>query len=796
MSLSPQNFSVDTIDFKELFKSYTKHWLWFVVSLVACIVFVFVNLRYETPEYLAQATIQVVDNRASSELNVFSDLEILSGGGGSNAIEDEILNFKSRSNLIEVTKNLNLNVKVYALGDIIDSEVYQNRPFIINFIESDSIIHNASYSFYIHLSNNTTFGFSTEKDGPVKVFPFGKNIPTRVGDVIVTPTTLGNYSGLKGRKYRIDLTPVTIVAQNYQSRMGIAPAQKGASILGIYLNDPIQIKAKNIINELIFVYNKNTVQDARAIADKTSTFINDRINSIYSDLSSVDETAENFMTSRGLTDIASQSSLNLSTGAVNEQALRDTQIQLNIASSMQDIVDNSEGFEILPSNVGLDDASIATTTARYNELVLQREKFLISSNEKNPVIVNLDQQLTSLKRNMLSSLNSKTNNLNLQANSLSQQLSKINSRLYSAPKNERTLRDITRKQETKETLYLYLLQKREESQIAFASSEPNIKVIDSAYSYSNAPVGTSKRIIYLGAIFMGLLIPFFIIYIKGLLDTKIHNKIDLEKLVEGIPVLGELPRLTKKEGKLIQNEDRSVLAESLRIMRTSLDYLIKSKKTAGKGNIIFITSSTSGEGKTFISSNLSMVLASTNKKVLLIGADIRNPKLYTFFSGDKIDKMSKYVRNKDAGLTEYLYDDKLNIKDIINPMLVYENTIDVVYSGRIPPNPAELLMSNRLQEMFKEVSEIYDYVIVDTAPLMVVADTLLISDYANHIVYVTRAHITEKKAIHFPLKLQKEGKINGLSFIVNDVRSTNLGYGGKYGYGYGYGKIMKKWWKF
>jgi capsular exopolysaccharide synthesis family protein len=209
---------------------------------------------------------------------------------------------------------------------------------------------------------------------------------------------------------------------------------------------------------------------------------------------------------------------------------------------------------------------------------------------------------------------------------------------------------------------------------------------------------------------------------------------------------------------------------------------------------VYITSSVAGEGKTFLATNLAMILSSTNKKVLLIGADIRNPKLYSFFTANEIDNLKRSGGNKDAGLTEYLYDDNLTSEDIINPMLVYQNTIDVIYSGKIPPNPAELLMSKRLKELFAKVSLQYDYVIVDTAPLMVVSDTLLIGEYANHLIYVTRAGVTEEKAIDFPLKLQEEGKIKGLCFVVNDVKSFNLGYAGKYGYGYG--KTMKKWWKF
>jgi capsular exopolysaccharide synthesis family protein len=274
----------------------------------------------------------------------------------------------------------------------------------------------------------------------------------------------------------------------------------------------------------------------------------------------------------------------------------------------------------------------------------------------------------------------------------------------------------------------------------------------------------------------------------------VHNKVNLEKHVGSIPVLAELPKLSKKENTLVRSNERTVLAESLRILRTNLDYIIKSKRNSTKGSIIYVTSSVPGEGKTFIASNLAMIFANTNKKVLLIGADIRNPKIYQFYSGKNIDKMGKAYRNKEnQGLTEYLVDPNVGYKDIISSMLVYEHTIDIIYSGKIPPNPADLLMNDRMSELLENVKLEYDYIVVDTAPLMVVSDTLLISEYADLILYATRAGVTELKVLDFPLKLFREGKLKGLSFIVNDVKSSNLGYGGRYGYGYG--KSVKKWWR-
>ena len=545
---------------------------------------------------------------------------------------------------------------------------------------------------------------------------------------------------------------------------------------------------------LIRVANSNEIEDKRAMADATSKFINDRIGEIYSNLSDVDQTAESFKSSRGISDLQSQSNVNVSASTAGEQQLQEANVQLSIANQMSDYIFRPGGFEIIPPNVGINDPNIASSVQRYNQLLAERQRLLKSSNERNPVIVELDQQLESLKQGVQSSLNNVAENLNLQVNSLSSQLSRIRSRIYATPGNERALRDISRRQQTTESLYLYLLEKREESQISFASTPPKSKIIDSAYG-TKFPVQPQPLKIYLATFILGLALPFSIIYGNQLLNNKVQNKLELEKWIDNIPVLAELPRLKKKEKTLVTTSDRSVLAESLRILRTNLDYLLKQKKTGSGGHVIFVTSSVPGEGKSFVSSNLAMIYAKANKRVLLVGGDIRNPKINQFYSSKNVDKLKRVSGNEDNnGLTEYLINDALTPRDITNTMLVSDQTIDIIYSGKLMPNPAELLMSDRLEKLVADVREKYDYVIVDTAPVVVVSDTMLIAKFADLILYVTRAGYTDMKILDFPLKMNEEGKMNNLSFVVNSVKDTNLGYGGKYGYGYG--KAAKKWWNF
>ncbi len=794
MNNNNYNSNHQGFDLNEIIGTYTKYWKWFALSVILAVAIAFVYLRYAIPQYAAVAKIQILEQQSSGTLDLFQDLNLFSNA--KNKVEDEIEILKSRSNFIEVAKSLDLNIRMYAMGNVISSEIYHDQPVKLSFLIEDALMSTINLSLFLDLKSNTTFGYSLAEDDPVTVGSFGRNITTPFGDLVITPNP-DSFDKYLGKRVKIWIVPMDMAAMEYSSKTMISTTADMSNILNISLQDPIKEKARDVLAELINVYNANAIKDKKEIADRTSNFINDRIAEIYTDLSTVDESAEDLKTSRGLTDIASQANINLNIGAANQQELANYTTQLNIASSMKDIVTQQDGFDVLPTNIGLSDATIANTTNRFNQIVQERNRLLKSSNEKNPVIVNLDQELQSLKQTMEASLDGVVNNLSMQVNNLSSQQSIINSRIYAAPKNERALRDITRQQQTTESLYLYLLQKREEAQIGAASTIPKSKVIDYPYNPTPFPVSPKRNIIVLACLLLGLLVPFSVIYVNDLLDSKIHNMHSLERITNNVPVLGELPRLSKKDQKMVVKDDRSVLAESLRILRTNLDYVIKSKslqKNPGKNNIIYVTSSVPGEGKTFLSSNLSMVLASTNKKVLLVGADIRNPKLYSFFIGDAIDKLSRSNRNKDKGLTEYLYDDSVETKDLINPMLVHHNTIDVIYSGRIPPNPAELLMSKRLKTLLKEVSETYDYVIVDTAPMMVVSDTLLISEYADHLIYVTRAGVTEKKAVEFPLKLQEDGKIKGLAFVVNDVNHSNLGYGGKYGYGYG--KTLKKWWKF
>ena len=780
----------ENIDFKEILSTYTKHWQWFLLFGFFSLVLATVYLRYVTPQYKSEAKIQILDQNDPG-VNIFEESGLLSFG--KNNILDEIEILHARSNFLEIVQKLKLNTTISQKGNIRSSEIYINRPVAINFIADDSIINKTSYSFHLNLISETQFTFSEEEDKNGQKHNYGAPFESPIGNIIITPNQ-DVFKRYLGGKLKVDIVPVDLVASYFQRKVSISNADEKSNIVTLSMTDAVPQKAADVINELIRIYNVKAIQDKKIIADRTRDFINDRISDISTNLTSVDASAEDLRTSRGITDIQSETNINLNVRASNSRELANAQNQLNIAQGVREIVDQQKGkYEVLPENL-LPDPAVASTTSKYNQLVNERNRQLRSSNEKNPVIVNLDEQLDDLKKTLASSLNNTVNNLELTVNTLSGQQAILNSRIYSAPTKERELKDITRRQQTTEQLYLYLLQKREEAQIAVASTAPKSKTINWATGNKRGPVSPRRNVIYLASLVLGLFIPFSVIYVREILDNKVHNMKSLEKITKNVPILGELPKLTKKQLRTFINDERSVLSEALRIFRTNLDYLIKTNKNPShKNNVVFVSSSISGEGKTFVSSNLALILASAQKKVLLLGADIRNPKIFDFFSYDKKKTNRKDRLEKGPGFTDYLFDDTVDISQIINELQVNSHTIDVIYSGKIPPNPAELLLSPKVGSLIAKMSADYDYVIVDTAPLMVVTDTLLISPFADHMIYVTRAEITENKAIDFPIKLQEEGKIKGLAFVVNDVVNSNLGYGGMYGYGYGRSK--KKWWK-
>lgn len=765
------NSTSSTNDINNFINNYLKkHWKSFILCIIAFVALAYLYLRYTAPEYGISAKIMLIKDKTSGpETIVFDDLQNFSEK--STKVDDEIEILKSRSLMVNVVKDLSLNYRFFSEGRIHKQELYPKPPIKVNFFESDSIIQDSGFVFHVNILSDTKFEYHIDGEETNKEFSFGTDIPTPIGNMVITPNIV-DINKLKGNSIIVQIDPIEKIAKLYKDKLVISPTQEGSNVLTISLEDQVIEKAINIIDELIKQYNNKSIDEKALIAKKTSDFINERIDLIASDLSQVDSSAVNFKAGNRLTNIASDANVYVAAGSENEQQLIAVSTELNMANYMKDFVSNQDANELIPANLGIADPALAETTTRYNGLVLERERLLKSSSEKNPIVVNIDQQLSGLKQTMSQSLNNLTNTLSIRVNNLKNREAKINSRIYSVPGQERKFRDIERQQQIKESLYLYLLEKREESVLSLAAKSANAKIIDPAYLMSEFPVSPKKKIIYLAAIIFGLLVPYSIIYLKNILDTKIHSKEDVVKAVSNVPFLAEIPKIPNSKKAFIKRNDRSVLAESFRILHTNLDYFINSKKVSNdKGIVIYVTSTISGEGKSFIAENLALTFAYSNKKVLLLGADIRNPSFRGVLNDKKINKFS--------GLTEYLIGKK-EINEIIQPVLD-EGKLDIITSGTIPPNPAEILMNDKMALLFEEVKKHYDFIVVDTAPSMLVTDTLLISNFADQTIYVTRAGYTDKKILAFPQEIQNGNKLKGMVMVVNEVLDANFGYGNKYG---------------
>ena len=777
--------TTNSFNLKKAASIYIKRWFWFALSILLCLGIAYVNLRYTAPSYMATAKIMLLsDDDASSPGAIFKDLPFFAEKEDAK-VEDEMEVIMSRDFFKSVVKDLHLNIQYFSKGRIYDSEIYKNAPITITFIASDSIIDATNFSFHTEILSDKDFNYwINDGDAPKKI-AFGEKVPTAFGGMIITPstTTLKNHIGTD---IRTDMSSVKSVAESLKNRITIFQEVKGSKIINISIQDPIVEKAKDIVNTLIGRYNEATMDQKNIKSINTSKFIDARIDLIAKDLLGVDDSIVRFKTGNKVTDVASEAGQFLTTSMETDIQLEQSKMQLRQLNYMDSSVGDVNSYTPVPSNLGLADPTIVAMSSKYNELLIERERLLKSAGEKNSVVIQLDQNLRSIKENLARSIQNSKKSLGIQINSLEGQSNRLSSKIFSVPGQESKLRGIERKQGIKESLYLYLLQKREEAAISLTATTPSSKVIDQAYS-TGSPVAPNKKMIYIGALFLGFLIPFGIIYVSDLLDTKIHNKEDLEREIKNISVLGEIPRvkthLKQTESLLVAKNDRSILSESFRIIRTNFDYVRRGRNVEQYDNVVFVTSTINGEGKSFFSLNMALTMANTDKRVLLIGADIRNPQLQTALKG--------HIKPKESlvGLTEYLVDKTILAGETINSYTINDIKIDILLSGKVPPNPAELLMSKRVKELFDYASNHYDIVIVDTAPSMLVTDTLLISEYAGHTIYLTRAGHTEKQVLNFAKELHADNKLNGMMLVVNDVNQANFGYGAKYGY---YGAPEKK----
>lgn len=776
----------EVFNLRDTLEKYLVHWQWFVLGACLCLSIAYVYLRYATPQYQASTTILVKDEKKGgmlSELSAFSDLGL--GSGLKSNVDNEIEILKSRTLVERTVQKLGLNIVLIGNGNVISSEWYKESPIEVHVVNAKPAFYSDRMKFEFVELTPQTFELVSELPSDEKTpflknkkeFRYGEPIAAPNGDLIITKSIINqiksNYKSIS-----ISVNPLDAVVAGYLGRLKINPVSKTSSVVEVSISDPLTNRAEDFLDNLIQIYNEDAAADKSYISENTSKFVANRLLLITQELDGVEKDVEQFKTSNKLTDIETEAKLFIEGSNTYNKKRVEMEIQLNMVASMLDFIKKSTIADLLPANIISKEGDASGLMDSYNQLVLERNRILKSATAVNPTVIKLEEQIASLKANITQSLLRLQANLNIQKRDLRSQEGMLDSKIGEIPVQERQFRVIARQQKVKEELYLYLLQKREETAISMAATAPNARVIDAAKA-SKIPVSPKRSIIYLAALLLGLLIPFAIIYIIDLLDTKVKSRFDISSKFD-IPFLGDIPN-SVTPNEIIDATSRTGTAEALRIVKTNLDFML-GQVAEGEAKTIFMTSTVSGEGKTFLSVNLAGTMALSKKKVLLIGMDFRNPKLNEYLD----------IPN-NSGLTDYLSSSKAQISDSIFKLKNFEN-LYVLPAGIIPPNPTELLMSKKVEELFTQFKKEYDYIVVDMAPVSLVSDTLMLAKYADASVYVVRANFLDKRMLHIPKTLYKEGKLNNMAMVLNDT-ALNKSYGYGYGYGYGIKETPKPWYK-
>ena len=760
----------------EIFK-YLAFWKWLLFGFLLGGSIAYLYNRYSIPEYRTESSMMILNDSDSKNI-----AGALPSGGGSilsledNSLDNQIVTLKSKRLVRKVISELDQNIFYFIEGNVITTEAYKDSPVLIKFLTEDSVVNHLNLSLSVTPTSITNYSILNEFTGAVEKHAFGDVVEIESAKFTIVPNSKIVNTEFNGNKtIKILVRPLEDVTTEYIQKLDIGPKGKANEILSLSLTQEESKRSEDFLNNLMFQFNEDGVSDKSQVALSTTQFIQNRLELITTELDSVEGGIADFKRENSFMDVSSGAEKFISKSTEAEQQIFEFETQKMIINSVQELINKDNGYKLLPANLGISDGGIAGTITSYNALVLERNALLRTSTPQNPVVAGITDQLDTLKSNLKSNIQNAINTLNLKLKGLNQKDAIAQNKFSSFPGMEKGMRGIERQQQIKEQLYLFLLQRREEAAIAFAVTSPVAKVIDPAYTFPT-PVDPKPWLILVAGFTIGLILPLIILFITFMLDTKVHHKGDLEPLIKNIPFLGEVPKVTELKNEIIQLNDRSPLAESFRILRTNLAYLLKAKND-NRGEIIYVTSTIKGEGKTFISYNLARTLASTKKRVVIIGADIRNPKLHRYID----------LPMETKGLSDYLYNYDLKSEDIVTPSLDQDIKVDLILSGSIPPNPAELFMSDRMKNLLEYLSHEYDFVIVDTAPTMIVTDTLLISPLADTTIYVTRAGYTEKKLLDFPKDLKQQGKLKGLAVVLNDVDYSKFSYGAKYGYSYGYG---------
>ena len=779
---------LSSFDFATLYRTIVLNWYWFVLSLIIFGSLGAIYLRYTTPMYQSTAKLLIKaesgSNRRGQSLQNMSNLGIISNSTG---IDNEMEILTSHSLAEDAIRDLKLYVNYSTKGRVKDVILYRNQPLNVDVdpehleklnapidltITKDSIFYIVSGTYYVPTNDNSNEGpYSINR----KITNLPATIATRAGIITISSNyghTLKNSDVLN-----VSILSPRMAANKYTSELQVSQTAKSTSIAQLQLTDEVPQRSLDYLKQLAIVYNRQANEDKNTIALRTDKFINDRLSKINTELGKTEGELQNYKQKNGIVELQMNAGNSVANQNNSELKLADVETQIELFNTIAREVESSSRnlTQVIPSNVGLDDQSSTSLINKYNELVLERNRLLRSASESSPVVEPLTAQIRELNGNIRRAIAAARQNLLIQRDAVSAQVNKYNGQVAETPQQERMLTQIDRQQEVKSGLYLMLLQKREENSISLAATADKGKLIDDPQLVGKiSPKSTSIMMV---ALLIGLVIPVLVILVLQFFRYKIEGHDDVARLTK-LPIIADVAVASNKaKGKadiVVHENQNNQMEEIFRSMRTNLQFMLKEGQ-----KVVLFTSSTSGEGKTFNAANLSVSFGLLGKKVILVGLDIRRPRLAELFG----------INDHKHGITNLLVKDNPTAEELqeqILPSGVNKN-LDLLMAGPIPPNPAELIARNSLDIIINLLKEKYDYIMIDTAPVGLVTDTLQIARVVDASIYMCRADYTPKSSFNLINALANENKFPNMAIVLNGIDMSKRKYSYYYGYG-GYGK--------